>query len=94
MNDERRDEARSHTFSSVELVTVGPGGIEASFPLILRDSGGTGLGGVYVGQEVFAPEGDAVLRDPEADDRQVRIAWTKKVADYLHMVGLELTDTQ
>ncbi len=89
MNDERRDEERSHTFRSVELVTGEPGGGEASFPLILRDSGGDGLGGVYVGQDDFAPEGDAILRDREAGDRRVHIVWTKKIADYVHMVGLE-----
>ena len=69
-----------------------PNGVEISFPLILRDSGGDGLGGVYVGQGEFAPDGDAVLRDREADDRRVRIVWTKKIADYVHMVGLESSD--
>lgn len=92
MNDERRDETRSHTFRNVELVTVDPNGVEISFPLILRDSGGDGLGGVYVGQDEFAPDGDAILRDREAGDRRVRIVWTKKIADYVHMVGLESSD--
>ncbi len=92
MNDERRDEERSHRFRSVELVTSGPDGTEPTYPLILRDAGDVGLGGVYVGQDEFAPEGDAILRDVETGDRRVRIVWTKKVADYVHMVGLESSD--
>ena len=92
MNDERRDEERSHTFRTVEMVTSDPDGTETAYPLILRDAGDIGLGGIYVGQDMFAPEGDAMLRDEEAGDRRVRIVWTKKVADYVHMVGLELAD--
>ncbi len=89
MADERRDEERVPTFRQVELVTKGALG-EASFPIILRDSGGAGIGGVYVGQGDFLPQGDAVLRDVEGDDRVVQVIWTKKVADYVFIVGLEV----
>jgi len=92
MSDERRDEERSHTIRNVELVTVDRNGVETAFPLILRDSGGAGFGGVYVGQSEFAPEGEAMLRDEETGSRRVQIVWTTKVADYVHMVGLESCD--
>jgi len=92
MNDERRDQGREPTFRNVELVITGPSGIETAFPVILRDSGGAGLGGVYVGQDLSVPVGDAVLRDAGGGDRKVRVVWTKKVADSVQMLGLETTD--
>ena len=93
MNDERRDADRSPTFRNVELITTGATGDEVVYPIILRDSGESGLGGVYVGQDPFAPEGTATLRDSEGRERDVRIVWTKEVADFLHMVGLEIDDS-
>jgi hypothetical protein len=89
MDDERRDEARAASFRQVELVTTGPEG-EVSFPIILRDAGRSGLGGVYVGQDEFNPRGDAELRDEQAGDRTVRVVWTRKLAEYVHIVGLEV----
>ena len=89
MNAERRDAARGPTFRSVELVIADPQGNETSYPIILRDSGGSGLGGVYVGQDRFSPVGSGILRDTEGEERSIRIVWTKKVADSVHMVGFE-----
>ena len=92
MDDDRRDEQRSPTFRPVELVVTGPEG-DVSCPIILRDSGRAGIGGVYVGQDPFMPRGDAALRDPEGGRRLVRLGWTKKVADFVHIVGLEVVDS-
>jgi hypothetical protein len=91
MTDERRGDERSPSFTEVELITQGSEG-ETSFPIILRDTGGTGVGGVSVGQGAFAPRGDAILRDTASGDRPVRVVWTKKLAEYVHMVGLEVVD--
>lgn len=91
MTEERRGDERSPSFRNVELITQGPEGA-ASFPIILRDTGGTGVGGVYVGQNAFTPRGDATLRDAKGGDRTVRVIWTRKLADYVHMVGLEVVD--
>jgi hypothetical protein len=33
-----------------------------------------------------------VLRDTEGADRRVRIVWTKRVADYVQMLGLEVSE--
>ena len=92
MADDRRDEQRSPTFRQVELVASGPEG-DISFPIILRDSGRAGIGGVYVGQDPFMPRGDAELRDPDGGRRAVRVIWTKKLADFVHIVGLEVAPT-
>jgi len=89
MNDDRRDQDREPTFRNVELVITGPSGIEFAFPVILRDSGEAGVGGVYVGQDLFIPEGDAVLKDDDGD-KAVRVVWTKKVAESVQMIGLEV----
>jgi hypothetical protein len=89
VNDERRDQEREPNFRNVELVITGPSGIEVGFPVILRDAGRNGLGGVYVGQDLFIPEGDALLKDEDAD-KMVRVVWTKKVAEYVQILGLEI----
>jgi hypothetical protein len=89
MDDERRDGQREPTFRQAELVTTGSEG-EASFPIILRDAGLAGIGGVYVGQDPFTPEGAAELRDADGGNQMVRVIWTRKLAEYVHIVGLEV----
>jgi hypothetical protein len=93
MSDERRDDDRAPDFRSVELVTTNSGGNEKTFPVTLRDTSETGLGGMYVGDDVLNPTATFVLRDAEEDeDRRVRIVWTKRVADYVQMLGLEVSE--
>lgn len=93
MSDERRDDDRSPDFRSVELVTTNGAGNEKAYPVTLRDTSGSGLGGMYVGDDVLSPTATFVLRESEEDkDRRVRIVWTKRVADYVQMLGLEETE--
>ena len=94
MSDERRDDDRSPDFRNVELVTINSGGNEKAYPVTLRDTSGSGLGGMYVGDDVLSPTATFVLRDAEEDeDRRVRIVWTKRVAEYVQMLGLEVSET-
>jgi len=59
----------------------------------LRDSSDTGLGGMYVGEDALSPTANFVLRESEeGEDRRVRIVWTKRVADYVQMLGLEVSE--
>lgn len=92
MSDERRDDGRSPDFRNVELVTTNSGGNEKTYPVTLRDTSDKGLGGMYVGQETLSPTATFVLRDAEGGDRRVRIVWTKRVADYVQMLGLEISE--
>jgi hypothetical protein len=92
MSDERRDDGRNPDFRNVELVTTNSGGNEKAYSVTLRDTSGTGLGGMYVGQETLSPMATFVLRDTEGADRRVRIVWTKRVADYVQMLGLEVSE--
>jgi hypothetical protein len=92
MSDERRDDERSPDFRKVELVTINSGGNEKSYPVTLRDTSGKGLGGMYVGQDTLSPTATFVLRDSQGDDRRVRIVWTKRVAEYVQMLGLEVSE--
>ena len=93
MSDERRDDDRSPDFRNVELVTTNSGGNEKTFPVTLRDTSGSGLGGMYVGQETLSPSATFVLRDEaEEGDQRVRIVGTKRVADYVQMLGLEVSE--
>lgn len=92
MTDERRDGERSPDFRRVELVAVNSGGNEKSYPVTLRDTSEGGLGGMYVGQDTLSPGGTFVLRDAGASDRRVRVVWSKRVADYVQMLGLEVSE--
>ena len=92
MSDERRDDDRAPDFRNVELVTINSGGNERKYPVTLRDTSDKGLGGMYVGQETLSPTASFVLRDEEGDDQRVRIVWTKRVADYVQMLGLEVSE--
>jgi hypothetical protein len=92
MTDERRDDERSPDFRNVELVTINSGGNEKKYPVTLRDTSHHGLGGMYVGQETLSPAASFVLRDADGEDRRVRIVWTKRVAEYVQMLGLEVSD--
>jgi hypothetical protein len=92
MSDERRDDDRSPDFRNVELVTTNSGGNEKTYPVTLRDTSDRGLGGMYVGQETLSPSGSFVLRDTNGEDRRVRIVWTKRVAEYVQMLGLEVSE--
>ncbi len=92
MTDERRDDDRSPDFRNVELVAVNSGGNEKTYPVTLRDTSDRGLGGMYVGQDTLSPAGTFVLRGAGEDDRRVRIVWSKRVADYVQMLGLEVSE--
>ena len=92
MSDERRDDERSPDFRNVELVTINSGGNERTFPVTLRDTSESGLGGMYVGQDTLSPGGSFILRDEDGEDHRVRIVWTKRVADYVQMLGLEVSE--
>jgi hypothetical protein len=92
MSDERRDDDRSPDFRNVELVTTNSGGNEKAYPVTLRDTSDRGLGGMYVGQDTLSPSGSFVLRDTNGEDRRVRIVWTKRVAEYVQMLGLEVSE--
>ena len=94
MSDERRDDDRSPDFRSVELVTTNGAGNEKAYPVTLRDTSGSGLGGMYVGDDTLSPTATFVLRESEEnEDRRVRIVWTKRVADYVQMLGLEVSES-
>jgi hypothetical protein len=47
---------------------------------------------MYIGKEVLNPKCDYIIRDAGAGDRKVRIMWTKQVADFVLMLGMELAD--
>lgn len=90
--DERRDLGRTPSFSYVKLVTTDARGNEKTLPLILRDRSGTGVGAMYIGKEVLNPAAEYTLRDSEGGEKQVRLVWTKRVADFVQMLGLAIAD--
>ena len=93
MSDERRDSDRSPSFNYVKLTSTDADGREKTFPVILRDRSGSGFGGMYIGQDVLSPQGEYLLRDPNGGEKKVRIVWTKRVADYVQMLGMELVES-
>jgi len=93
MNNERRDVDRNPDFHNLKLVTSDDSGSEKSYPVTLRDTSGTGLGAMYVGKEVLNPKDDFILKGGNGDDRSVRIIWTKQVADFVLMLGMEYAES-
>ena len=92
MSSERRDTARDPKFHSVKLVTTDASGREITYPVTLRDTSGTGLGAMYVGKEVLNPKNDYRLQDSGGGDQKIRIVWTKQVADFVLMIGMEVAE--
>ena len=92
MNNERRDIDRSPDFQNLKLVTTDGSGGERSYPITLRDTSVTGLGAMYVGKDVLNPKDDFLLRGGRAGDRKIHIIWTKQVADFVLMLGMEFSD--
>ena len=92
MSSERRDTARDPKFHSVELVTSDASGRERTYPVTLRDTSGKGLGAMYIGKEVLNPKNDYRLRDSGGGEQKIRIVWTKQVADFVLMMGMEVAD--
>ena len=93
MNEERRDQDRNPNFRNLKLVTSDGSGIEKSYAVTLRDTSGEGLGAMYVGKEVLNPKDDFLLKGGEGGDRKVRIVWTKQLADFVLMLGMEFADS-
>ena len=92
MNDERRDQDRKPGFQSLRLVTSDDSGQQKSYPVTMRDTSGTGLGAMYVGKEVLNPKDDFLLTGGADGDQRVRIMWTKQVADFVLMLGMEAAE--
>ena len=92
MSDTQRDQDRDPNFHNVELVTTDASGREKVYLLTLRDTSGTGLGAMYIGKEVLNPKSDYVIRGWDTGDRKVHIMWTKQVADFVLMLGMEAAE--
>ncbi len=93
MSDERRDQDRIPDFRTMKLVASDDSGVEKSYPVTLRNRSGTGLGALYVGKEVLNPEDDFLLKGGAGGDRRVRIIWTKQVAQFVLMLGMEFAES-
>lgn len=90
MNEERRSRERYPSFRMVELTVKGEGGDGKSFPIMIRDAADDGLGGVYIGQDPLDAHDEFRLKEADGTELDVRIAWTKKVAESVVMLGLEV----
>ena len=90
MTEERRGEERQASFRMVGLIARDRAGNEREIPIMLRDISGNGIGGVYVGEDPLQMEDEFFLKEADDTVKPVRIIWTKKIADYVTMLGLEL----
>ena len=91
MSIERRGQDRHPSFASIELIAKDGGGNQREIPIMTRDRSLPGLGGVYVGQDPH-PEEEFILHEP-GKTKTLRLAWKKKVADYVCIVGFEYVDS-
>jgi len=94
MNSDRREDTRDPGFSQAELIATDGVEGERELPVLLRDVSSTGIGAVYIGQEPPPAAGEFHLRTGAENARTVRLLWTKEVADYVFLLGLEVVDGQ
>jgi hypothetical protein len=47
---------------------------------------------MYVGKEVLNPKNDYRLQDSGGGEQKIRIVWTKQVADFVLMIGMEVAE--
>jgi hypothetical protein len=90
MTEERRGKERHTSFRMVGLIARDRAGNQREIPIMLRDISGNGIGGVYVGEDPLQMEDEFFLKEADETVKPVRIMWTKKIADYVTMLGLEL----
>lgn len=93
MSEERRSRDRYPSFRMVELMVKGEGGEGTGFQIMIRDAADDGLGGVYIGQDPLDAHDEFTLKEADGTEKDVRIVWTKKVAESVVMLGLELIET-
>lgn len=93
MNEEQRDQDRIPDFRTLKLVTFDDSGVEKSYPITLRNRSETGLGALYVGKEILNPKDDFMLKSGAGGDQKVRIIWTKQVAQFVLMLGMEFAES-
>jgi hypothetical protein len=89
MLEERRGEGRQTSFRMVVLIARDHAGNQREIPIMLRDVTGNGIGGVYVGEDPLQMEDEFFLKEADGTVKPVRIIWTKKIADYVTILGLE-----
>jgi hypothetical protein len=90
MEAERRDQPRNPAFTQANLLYSDPVAGERELPILLRDVSDSGIGAVYIGQEPPPGDGDLRLTSDRVGLRPVRVAWTRQVADYVYLLGLEI----
>jgi hypothetical protein len=90
MGTERRKQERRPVFKIVELTAKDAARKERCFPIMLRDMSAAGLGGVYVGQEPVNLEDRFSFEDHESV-KNLRVVWKREVAEYVSLLGFELT---
>jgi hypothetical protein len=88
MGIERRSHDRFPSFKNVDLVATDASGDQRAVTILVRDASHPGLGGVYIGQEPPAEEERfSLLQDDQSLD--LRLAWTRKIAEYVFIVGFQ-----
>ena len=92
MTDERRMSARYPSFTMLDLVARDRQGEERTLSIITRDRNSSGIGGVYIGQEPVDPESTFFLKTEENTVRELKLAWGKKIAEYVYLLGFEILE--
>jgi hypothetical protein len=90
MTDERREGERYPFFRRVGLIARDSGGNETEYAIMLRDASDRGLGGVYIGQDPIDNGRDFFLKEADDGVKKIRIVWTRRVAEYVSMLGFEI----
>ena len=88
MVTERREQDRYPSFIQLDILVRDSEGKERTIPIMVRDESPNGIGGVYVGQD--PPDiGDEFFLCADGGLRRIRLAWWKKIADYVLLLGFD-----
>ncbi|MCP4900685.1 MAG: hypothetical protein GY906_27290 [bacterium] len=91
MTSERRASKRDIAFTQADVVVRGAGGSERTIQIMLRDESPGGIGGVYVGHDL--PDvGDEYSLSEGGSRHVLRLAWWKKIAKYVLLIGFEIDE--
>jgi len=93
MGVERRRYERHSLAGKVVVERQTRSGGTASMSVYLRDMSVGGFSGTYFGSKV-PPTGDVLhVRDQEGKSARIKLVWSQKTLECIHMLGFELVDS-
>lgn len=92
MSHERRRHERHNLTGKVVVERELDNGGTAAMSVYLRDMSIGGFSGTYFGKQVPRYAGQLFMRHDDGGNTAVRLVWSERTLDCIHMLGFELVD--